>query len=185
MELARFESEILLFIQNNLRLDFLTGPMRVFSWFGNTGRLWIVVTLALLIPRRSRRWGLASAFGLILSLLVCNLCLKPLVARIRPYETFEAIRLLIPKETDASFPSGHSSASFASAWALRCMAPKRIWIPAVIVAALVALSRLYFGIHYPTDVLAGVALGMLVGWAGALIARRIPSGKLLDAPERF
>ena len=93
MELARFESEILLFIQNNLRLDFLTGPMRVFSWFGNTGRLWIVVTLALLIPRRSRRWGLASAFGLILSLLVCNRCLKPLVARIRPYETLEAIRL--------------------------------------------------------------------------------------------
>ena len=90
-----------------------------------------------------------------------NLLLKNLVARPRPFAEIEALIPLIAKPTDFSFPSGHTTASFAVALVMVRMLPKKIGVPAVAVATLVAFSRLYLGVHYPTDVLVGLLVAAI------------------------
>lgn len=84
-----------------------------------------------------------------------------IVARPRPFAEIEALIPLIAKPTDFSFPSGHTTASFAVALVMLRMLPKKIGIPAVVLAALVAFSRLYLGVHYPTDVLTGFVVALV------------------------
>lgn len=103
------------------------------------------------------------ALSLILEALCCNIILKPLVARLRPFEMNTAVQLVIEKPLDFSFPSGHTGAAFAVVSALY-FCKNRGWIPALVMAVLIAFSRLYLYVHYPTDVLAGALLGMTAGW---------------------
>ena len=108
--------------------------------------------------------------ALLVDLVVCNGILKPLVHRIRPFDVKTGIELLINRPTDYSFPSGHTCASFACALVLYRILPKKYGVPAVILASLIAFSRLYVGVHYPTDVLGGMFVGIfsscLVLWIG-------------------
>ena len=101
-------------------------------------------------------------FSLLGSLLLNNLLLKNLVARIRPYETVEGLSRIIEAQVDLSFPSGHAGSSFAAAAAIYLSCPRRIGIPALVLAALISLSRLYVGVHYPTDVICGALIGTAV-----------------------
>jgi len=117
--------------------------------------------------------GRAGWYGLLsmgAGALITNVCLKNLVARPRPYEVVEGLVPLIGKPTDYSFPSGHTCASFACALVLYRILPKKYGVPAVILASLIAFSRLYVGVHYPTDVLGGMFVGIfsscLVLWIG-------------------
>ena len=158
--LAVFERDILLWIHNNLRFAPVTPVMRVLSLLGDKGLFWIALTVLLLVFRKTRRVGIYCAASMILTFLVVNCAVKPLVARIRPYDLFPEIQLLAHAEHDFSFPSGHSANSFAVAWILFRMAPKKYGVPAVILAALIAFSRLYVGVHYPTDVLCGTAIAI-------------------------
>ena len=112
------------------------------------------------------------AVSLLIEVLFCNLIIKTLVARVRPYDVNTAIELLIKAPTDFSFPSGHTGASFAASSGLY-FAKNRLWIPAVILSVLIAFSRLYLYVHYPTDVLAGAFLGIISGWLGSLIVAYI------------
>lgn len=113
--------------------------------------------------------------GLTFCLIFGNLLLKPLVARIRPYDLMEGIELLIKPLKDYSFPSGHTMASFACAsvfWHYRDTFKK--WsIVALVLAFCVAFSRLYLYVHFPTDVLCGGLLGWLFGWIACRIADRV------------
>ena len=93
-----------------------------------------------------------------------NLLLKNLVARTRPYEVIDGLQLLVSRAVDLSFPSGHAASSFAAAVVMAKLLPKRYGIAALILAGLIAFSRLYVGIHYPTDVLFGAVSGCLIGW---------------------
>ena len=138
---------------------------------GDGGILWIAFTLVLLCIPKTRRLGLCAAFALIFDLLLCNICIKPLVGRVRPYAIRDVV-LLVRAPTDASFPSGHAAAAFSAASAL-AWRRSRLAIPAVILACVIAFSRLYLYIHYPTDVLAGIALGALCGWLGCFVCGRI------------
>lgn len=106
--------------------------------------------------------------ALILGLVFGNLLLKPLIARVRPYDFDPSIVLLIPKEKDFSFPSGHTLASFEGAVSL-ILYHKKSGIAAVVLASLIAFSRLYLMVHYPLDVITGVILGT----AFAFIASRL------------
>ena len=160
--LMEIESAILLWIQNNLRCDFLTPVMRVITTLGNGGAFWIVLTLLLLIFKRTRRMGVYCAASMLLTLLVVNLCIKPLAARTRPYELIQGLEILVSRPRDYSFPSGHSANSLSCAWTLFRLAPKKYGVPALVLAVLIALSRLYVGVHFPTDVLAGAAIGVLL-----------------------
>lgn len=102
--------------------------------------------------------------ALALDVLTCNVILKPLIARTRPYDINTAIDLLIAAPKDFSFPSGHTASSFAAAAALWFGGKKKLAVPALALAVLIAFSRMYFYVHYPTDVLCGAILGMLCGY---------------------
>ncbi len=142
---------------------------------GNSGFIWILLDILLLIFPKTRRVGAAMAFALILELILCNGVLKPLVGRTRPFDINTDVALLISPPADFSFPSGHTASGFAAASAL-CFAKSRLRFPALILAALIAFSRLYLYVHFPSDVLAGILLGVLTGAAGTLLGRRlIPS----------
>ncbi len=162
-----FELAILDAIQKT-RTHFLDVFMKTITHLGDGGVFWILVTLALLIIPKTRKIGIMAAISLIMEVLINNVTLKPLVARIRPYDIRTDITLLISKPTDWSFPSGHSGASFAVASAM-CFGKSKWGIPAVILALIISFSRLYLYVHYPTDVLAGIALGILTGWLARLI----------------
>ena len=102
----------------------------------------------------------------MLEVICCNLVLKPLVARIRPCDVNTAVQLLVARPDDFSFPSGHTGASFAAVTALYA-SRSRLWILSLILAVLIAFSRLYLYVHYPSDVLAGVVIGIMAGWIGS------------------
>ena len=105
--------------------------------------------------------------ALVVDALLCNVILKPLVARIRPYDVNTAVQLLVSKPVDYSFPSGHTAASFASVVALFMAGERKLWKTALVLAVLIAFSRLYLYVHYPTDVLGGLILGLIAGYLGS------------------
>ena len=172
MELA-----ILDWIQAHLRCGFLDAVLPLITRTADHGELWIILALVLLAIRSQRKYGAAVACGLVLDLVSCNLLLKPLVGRIRPFAVNAAVELLVKAPLDASFPSGHTAASFAAVFALKA-AGSPLWKPALAVAVVIAFSRLYLYVHWPSDVLAGVLLGAAVGWAGAKLAEK--AGKILE-----
>lgn len=140
---------------------------------GNAGIIWIVLAVVLLILPKTRKTGIIVAAALLMDLVLCNLILKNLVARVRPYDVNTAIAILIKKPLDFSFPSGHTAASFAAMTALFLAKMKKAWIAALILAVLIAFSRLYFYVHYPTDVLGGAVVGILSGIIGYAIVEKI------------
>lgn len=155
------DGEILLQIQQHLRTDMLTPFMKIVTFLGNGGWFWILCAVVLLAVPKTRKTGYAAVLSLIFGVIVTNLFLKNIVARPRPFAEIEALIPLIAKPTDFSFPSGHTTASFAVALVMLRMLPKKIGIPAVVLAALVAFSRLYLGVHYPTDVLTGFVVALV------------------------
>ena len=175
-----FDSSILLWIQQSVRADFLTPVVKVITHLGDKGAFWILVTLALLIyPRRkTRRLGVFCGVSMVVGLLVTNLIIKNWVARIRPYELIQGLECIVAKADDFSFPSGHTTNSLACAWVLFRKAPRKWGVPALVLAILIALSRLYVGIHYPTDILGGAVIGIgsacLSLWLVPKIEKRFP-----------
>ncbi len=164
------ELSILDWIQAHLRCGFLDAVMPAVSRVCDHGELWVALAVCLLALRRYRRAGGAVACALALDLACVNLVLKPLVGRIRPFAVNTAVQLLTAPPLDASFPSGHTAASFAAVFALKA-AGSRLWKPALVLAVLIAFSRLYLYVHWPSDVLAGALAGAALGYAGAKLAR--------------
>ena len=157
-----FEYAILDFIRDNLSCAFMDVLMRIVSFLANAGWFWIVVGVTLSIIPKTRRMGFTVCLALIFSFIFCNLTLKPLIDRVRPYDLADGIKLIITAPTDASFPSGHTSVSFAAAGAI--FAHSKKWGGcAIVLAALIAFSRLYLYVHFPSDVLGGIFIGTLCG----------------------
>lgn len=159
--LLEFDSNILIWIQEYIRQDFMDWFWTGITKLGDGGIFWIAVSIFLLLSKKTRPAGIAALGSIILCFCITNLTLKPLVDRPRPYTMIPELELIIPREGDRSFPSGHTTASFAAALIFVRMMPKKFGIPAVVAAALVALSRLYVGVHYPTDVLGGFLVAMI------------------------
>ena len=133
---------------------------------GNGGMIWIALGVLMLLIPRTRKSGLVVLTALVLDLILCNGILKHLFARVRPCDVNTAIQLLIPRPTDYSFPSGHTAAAFAATSALFFAGEWKIWKPSLILAILIAFSRLYLYVHYPTDILGGVIVGIVCGYMG-------------------
>ena len=161
--LSQLDGQTLLFIQDHLRFEELNPFMIRFTNLGEFGLIWIIITVLLLIPKKSRRAGICSALALVASLCVTNFFLKNYVARVRPYEVVEGLTSLLGPVGEWSFPSGHASSGFAAAAAIYKSRPKRLGVPCIILAALLAWSRLYVGVHYPSDVIGGAIIGALLG----------------------
>ena len=164
------ELAILDWIQAGSRCAFLDAVMPAISAVCSHGEIWILLAAVLLAGRKTRPVGLAMAFALVLDLLCCNVLLKPLVARARPFHLNPAVALLVPPPADYSFPSGHTAVSFAAVGALKASG-SRLWKPAFVLAVLIAFSRLYLYVHWPSDVLFGALLGIVLGFLGAKLAR--------------
>ena len=161
--------------------------MPLLSTSVNKGYLWIAVGLAILLFGGKRRWvGLQIWLALILSVVICSVFVKNAVGRIRPCDLKPVLDLLITRPHDPSFPSGHTSASFAAAvvlWRNRC----RGWQAAAVLACLIAFSRLYLYVHFPTDVLGGLAIGSCCGLLSVFLWNRyLEAGvrKLLQRQDR-
>ena len=166
------ELAVLDWIQAHLRCGFLDAVLPWISWTCDHGEIWILLAAVLLFWKKHRRTGVSVSFALILDLICCNMILKPLVGRIRPFAVNTAVELLTAPPADASFPSGHTAASFAAVFALRASGSP-LWKPAAVLASVIAFSRLYLYVHWPTDVLGGIVVGAVVGTAGAWIAKRL------------
>ena len=155
-----------------LRTEWLDTILPMISSFGDKGIGWIILAVILTCTRKYRKAGLTMGLALIFCLLIGNLTLKPLIARPRPYSYFPEMTLLVAPLADFSFPSGHTFASFASATALY-LHHKKPGIAAYILAAAIAFTRLYLYVHFPSDVLAGMLLGILNGWIAYQILNTI------------
>ena len=169
------EGNILLWIQENLRSAALTPVMEFITHLGDTAFIWIAMAAVFFVFKRTRMTGLQVLAALLGSLLINNLILKNFIARVRPYEVVGGLALLIEKQPDWSFPSGHSASSFAAAPVIFLNHPRTGW-PALVLAALIAFSRLYVGVHYPTDVLFGALSGILIGTAVFRLRARAGKG---------
>ena len=182
-----FDLPVLDWIQANLQSAFMDFIMPIITIFGDAGIFWIACAVILLLIPKYRKVGLSMGIALLLGLLVCNVTMKPLFHRIRPYDYKEQyldtlIPLLVERQHDFSFPSGHTIASFEACTALM-LRNKRLGIPATILAILIAFSRLYLYVHYPSDVIASVILGICFGILATWIVNRLwdrfsaPKGK--------
>lgn len=173
INMNEFELNILDFIQEHLRCGFLDKVLPVITKLGDAGIFWIIVAIVLIIFKKTRKMGIMTGLALLLGLLIGNLTLKPLIARVRPYDMPGVnIDLLVERLSDKSFPSGHTLASFEAAVVL-LINDKRFGIPAIVLATVIALSRLYLYVHYPTDVLAGIVLGVLIAFASCFIVNKV------------
>jgi len=161
--MIEFDFAILDFIQEYMTSPVMDKIMVFITTLGNGGAIWITTAILMLCSKKYRKTGFMLALGLIGSLVIGNLILKPSVARLRPFQLREGISLLIDAPHDYSFPSGHTLASFISCTIL-LIKEKKIGIISLMLAILIAFSRLYLYVHFPTDILGGIAFGIAIGF---------------------
>lgn len=170
--LSELDGGILLWIQEYLRNPVLTPILKVITTLGNVGAIWILLTLLILMMPKTRKVGCMMAAALLGTLLINNILLKNLVARTRPYDVIEGLTYIVRRPKEFSFPSGHAGSSFAAACIMLRRLPRRYGIPAFVLAVLISLSRLYVGVHYPSDVLFGVISGILISYGAEALVER-------------
>lgn len=159
--MQELEFEILDFIRNNVKNGFFDAVMPMVTACGNMGIIWVAVALVISAKAKYRKCSITMLIGLIVGVLVGNLIVKNAIQRDRPCWLVEVQDLLIANPQDFSFPSGHTLSSFCAA-AILLHYDKRLGIPSFGVAILIAFSRLYLYVHFPTDIIGGAILGMIV-----------------------
>lgn len=184
-KVTSWDMSILRGLYHNFSNDFLNAVMPIITRLGDGGILWIVIAVIFLIPKKTRKTGVAMGVAMLLGLIIGNGIIKNLVMRPRPFNTIGTAvsprNLLIEPPTDWSFPSGHTLSSFAAATAI--YKDHTVWgFAAFVMAILIAFSRLYLQVHYPSDVLAGALLGFLLGLLGCTIVKsisdKLPSNRI-------
>jgi undecaprenyl-diphosphatase len=166
------EYAVLDFIRDTFSSEFLDAVMRFFTFLGDAGWIWILTGVTLLFFKSTRRIGGSVLLALVFSFVFSNLMLKPLIARTRPFDLIEGIKLIIDAPTDFSFPSGHTSASFAAASAI-FFQNKKYGAVAIVLACIIAFSRLYLYVHFPSDVIGGCVIGWICGFGSYLTLKHI------------
>mgnify|MGYP002510875622 CR=1 FL=1 len=161
--LLQLDGQLLVAIQG-MHMSWLDPVVSIYTKLGDAGILWIAMSVAFLLDRRTRKAGVLALCAMVLGLIVTNLTIKPLISRPRPWLDWPIVPLVTEKDPN-SFPSGHTCAAFAAclSWA-RTLTRKRLRVYVVALAVLMGLSRLYVGVHYPSDVLAGAVIGSLCAW---------------------
>lgn len=166
------DEAVLFLIQEHLRSPFLDAVMSFFSILGNYSAVWLAAAAILLCFPAHRKYGWMLLCGILLATLAGELILKPLIGRIRPYGLYPSVPLAVTRPKTFSFPSGHSASSFSAA-AVLFSDRKSFGAAALAAALLIAFSRSYLFLHYPSDILAGMLLGAACGRAAVWTVRRI------------
>lgn len=161
--LLQLDGQLLVAIQG-LHTAWLDPIVAVYTKLGDAGIFFIALSLAMLLYRPTRKAGALALGAMLMGLLVTNLTIKPLISRPRPWLDWPIVPLVTENDPN-SFPSGHTCAAFAAglSWA-RALPWKWGKAAAVVLAVLMGLSRLYVGVHYPSDVLVGALIGSLCAW---------------------
>lgn len=162
--LLELDGGILLWIQEYLRGPLLNACFTFYTTLGNVGMIWIILSAGMLCFKKTRKAGVAGLVALLMGFVCTNLVLKPLVSRTRPWLVLQGLTTLVAEHDPHSFPSGHTCAAFAAVCAWRPHLNRRWGTVALVCAALMGFSRLYVGVHFPSDVLAGALIGALSGW---------------------
>ena len=165
--------------QHNLNSELFNRIMIFFTNLGDHGTIWIVTALILLLNKKYRKTGVLAFVSLAICSLAVNIILKPLIQRPRPFTEIANIILLIKTPKDYSFPSGHTAASFV----MVCVFfrhIKKYFIPVFVTGILIAFSRMYLSVHYPSDILAGLIIGTFSGLAGEKAVNRFTQKRLTD-----
>lgn len=170
--MQEMEFAILDWIQANMRCEALDLVMPVITDLSKAGLIWILAGFLMFLNKKYRLCGLTELLSLGIGTLTCNILLKNLIARPRPIWLNPDIEMLVRIPTDYSFPSGHTTASFAAATVLLYY-DRRFGIPALILACLIAFSRLYLYVHFLSDVLCGLVLGIAVGLFSIWLVKKI------------
>ena len=169
---------ILHWIRDTLQCGVMDFLMPKITALGNGGAIWIVAAAAMTVSKKYRKYGIAMFAALAAGVLVGNVCLKHLIARSRPC-WIENVSLLIGNPTDYSFPSGHTLSSVIGAFMLTA-ANRKFGLLAIPLAALIGFSRLYLFVHFPSDVLASMVIGILIGTITVWIMKWITANKVYD-----
>ncbi len=164
VSLNQLEAEGIVRLQQFMRSPWLDKAMTVFTGFNDSGVLVIATCGALLLPKKYRSVGVRATLALSLETILVNFVLKPLVARTRPFMVSDAIEVLTRTPDDFSFPSGHTGSMVAVAAVILFCMDRKYGITAIIAALLMAFSRVYVGVHYPTDVFASIIIGVLIAF---------------------
>lgn len=180
--LTKLDFSVLYAIQDALKCGFLDFLMPKITALGNFGIIWILVGAVLLCTKKYRRYGVLLLIGLALGFLTGNVILKHAVARPRPCWLDTGVPLLIGVPKDYSFPSGHTLASVIGAVILTG-ADRRFAPAAIPLAVLIAFSRLYLFVHFPSDVLAAVVLGCAIAFPVLLVGRRLTARWETQVPK--
>ena len=137
----------------------------VAATYAGTGA--VIWSLALFLPfvitRRYRLVGFDLMLSVFVTFVLSEIIIKKIIGRDRPSEKIDDDDMIIKKPQDHSFPSGHTSTSFAAFTVTFICCPAWIWIPALFGACLISFSRLYLRVHYLSDVLVGVVVGVGCG----------------------
>lgn len=158
-KIKKFDENVLnLFAK--IQTPILNKIMVILTVMGNGGTVWLLISIPMLINYSSRIRGIKLIVSLGLAGFLGEIVIKRLVCRIRPSEDLEPEELLIKRPKTYSFPSGHTASSVAAALTISCCFPY-LTVPAFLLASLIAVSRLYLQVHYPSDVLAGATLGVI------------------------
>lgn len=149
-----------------------------FTRLGDGGAFWIILLVLMAFRKETRKIAIFAGISLALTGFLVNLVVKPMVMRARPFEEL-GIGILVPQPHGSSFPSGHASSSFATAWFLFLVKDRYryLWLS---VASIIAFSRMYLMVHFPSDILVGILIGMLIAYFTYLIYKRsLPDEELL------
>ena len=147
----------------------------IMATYAGTGALvwWVALAAPFLISTKYRKTGVIMTLALAFNYLIGEIIIKKSVGRDRPSSLLSDEEMKITRPKDHSFPSGHTASSFcAFTVTLLCCAPA-VWIPALILAATIAFSRIYLRVHYVSDVIGGLILGLIDGTAATLILQRV------------
>lgn len=159
--IKKIDENLLLFIQENCRSEGWNPFWKIMTHLGDGALFWVLTALALMVSKKTRKIGVAAILSIIMGSLVTNVLLKLVVSRTRPYDHNDNIIPIIKKPRDYSFPSGHTTVSFACALVYLRQLPKKYGVSAAALAGLIGFSRLYLGVHYPTDILGGIMVAPL------------------------
>jgi len=170
--LNQFEIGILDFIRDTFSCKFLDYFFVGITRLSDKGIFWIILAIVLLCFKKTRKTGICLGAVLLMGEILGNQILKKIFERPRPYTVNPSVELVIEKLSSFSFPSGHSRCAVECAIAI--YAKNKKWgIAAIVLAVLTCLSRIYLYVHYPTDVLAGVALGIIDGLLAIFIIKKV------------